>query len=113
MQAHEPCFYGWRKGKIPELIPPNNAQTVWQVNMVEIEGNHPTEKPLELFARPIAFHTAKGQICYEPFSGSGTNMVACEKSERVCFSMELSPPFIAVALERMADMGLKPRLAKS
>ncbi len=112
MQSHETCFYGWRKGKTPELIPPNNELTVWTIDMKGIAGDHPTEKPLDIFVRPIVWHTKPDDLCYEPFNGSGTCMVAAEKHNRTCYALELSPPFVAVALERMADMGLKPKLAR-
>ena len=56
-------------------------------------------------------HTARGDICYEPFSGSGSQLVAAEELGRRCYAIEKSPPFVAVALERMAAMGLKPELA--
>ncbi len=73
---------------------------------------HPTEKPTELFAIPMRQHTEKDGLCYEPFSGSGTQLVAAEQLGRVCYAMELSPPFVAVALERLSGLGLKPRLSK-
>ena len=45
-------------------------------------GIHPTQKPLALFERPIGFHTAPGAICYEPFAGSGTQLIAAERLGR-------------------------------
>ena len=58
----------------------------------------------------MEMHTEPDDICYEPFAGSGSQLVAAEQTERRCFAIEKSPPFVAVALERMADMGLKPKL---
>ncbi len=73
MWQHEPCFYGWVEGAPPLLKPPANATTIWQVDQVgESDGIHPTQKPTELFARPIAYHTHPGEICYDAFLGSGT-----------------------------------------
>jgi DNA modification methylase len=60
----------------------------------------------------MLFHTDKGDICYEPFSGSGTSLCAAEKTGRRCFAMELQPAFVAVALERLYEMGLKPQCHK-
>jgi DNA modification methylase len=114
MWQHEPCFFGWRKGKKPKRIAEDYPATVWQFP-TQAPGevtDHPTQKPVELFAIPMRQHTGKGDICYEPFSGSGTQLVAAQSLERVCYAMELSPPFVAVALERMAEMGLEPRLAE-
>ena len=73
--------------------------------------DHPTEKPVELFAIPMRQHTEKSDLCYEPFAGSGTQLVAAEMLGRVCYAMELSPPFVAVALERLTQLGMKPTLA--
>ena len=55
-------------------------------------------------------HTECGDICYEPFSGSGSQLVAAEQLGRRCYAMEKSEPFVAVALERMAALGLEPEL---
>ena len=114
MWQHEPCFFGWRKGKKPKRVAEDYPPSVWQFP-TQAPGettDHPTQKPVELFAIPMRQHTEKGDICYEPFSGSGTQIVAAQSLGRVCYAMELSPPFVAVALERMAEMGLEPRLAK-
>ena len=114
MWQHEPCFFGWRKGKKPKRVAEDYPPSVWQFP-TQAPGevtDHPTQKPVELFAIPMRQHTAKGDICYEPFSGSGTQLVAAQSLGRVCYAMELSPPFVAVALERMAEMGLEPRLAE-
>ena len=103
MWQHEPCFVGWVQGNMPpkERRPPTNATTVWQVDQVgEQDGIHPTQKPVELFTRPIESHTRPGEIVLEPFSGSGTQVVAAEKCGRRCFAMEISPAFVDVAVRR-------------
>lgn len=109
MWQHEPCFYGWREGKQP-TTPPNNESTVWQIDSKGLEGIHPTEKPLEIFSRPQTWHINAGEVCYEPFSGSGAQLVAAQNTKRACYAMELSDAFVACALERLSDMGLKPKL---
>ena len=114
MWQHEPCFFGWRKGKKPKRVAEDYPPSVWQFP-TQAPGettDHPTQKQVELFAIPMRQHTEKGDICYEPFSGSGTQLVAAQILGRMCYAMELSPPFVAVALERMAEMGLEPRLTK-
>jgi DNA modification methylase len=65
-----------------------------------------------MWAIPIAEHTSRGDLCYEPFIGSGTHHVAAERPGRVCYGLELQPAFVAVALERLKDMGLEPRLVE-
>ena len=112
MWQHEPCFYGWLRGKKPARTPPlgNGISTVWNIDQQgESEGNHPTQKPVEIFARPVAWHTSHGAVCFEPFSGSGSQICAAEKEGRICYAMELEPAFVAAALERFSGMGLSPR----
>jgi len=101
MWQHEPCFYGWPEGYRPSQKPPANASTVWEINQQgEQDGIHPTQKPVEVFARPIQYHTTPGAICAEPFSGSGSQIIAAEQQGRRCFAMELEPRFVQVAIER-------------
>jgi DNA modification methylase len=58
----------------------------------------------------MEMHTDRGDICYEPFAGSGSQLVAAQQTGRRCYAMEKSEPFVAVALERMAALGIKPVL---
>lgn len=100
MWQSEPCFYGWRKGHMP-VRPPANESNVWQINQQgEQDGIHPTQKPVEIFERPIMFHTVADAIVAEPFSGSGTQIIAAEKHGRRCRAMEISPAFVDVAVRR-------------
>ena len=75
--------------------------TVWEVNK-PTDSMHPTQKPIDLFAIPIRNHTATGGIVYDPFSGSGTTIIACEQLGRKCRAVEISPAYVAVAIERWA-----------
>jgi len=116
---HEPCLHGWIKGEKPKSHRAHLGKTagefpttVWTVPSSEVETNaHPTSKPCKLFTLPMEMHTVPGDLCYEPFSGSGSQLVAAQQSGRRCYAIEKSPPFVAVALERMAALGLKPELA--
>jgi DNA modification methylase len=62
--------------------------------------SHNTEKPVELFVRPIKKHTSVGAIVFEPFSGSGSQLIAAERTGRRCRAIEISPPFVDVAIRR-------------
>lgn len=112
MWQHEPCFFGWIKGQKPRRLADNFPPSVWQVATLPpgTSTYHPTSKPVELFTTPIQQHTQAGDICYEPFSGSGTQFVAAEQLGRLVYGMELQPVYVAVILERLAGMGLEPRL---
>ena len=98
---HEPCFYGWVAGKPPRKKPPADQSTVWQVDQQGQSMHvHPTQKPVELFLRPILYHTEPGAVCYEPFSGSGTQVIAAERLGRRCFALEQEPRYVDVAVAR-------------
>ena len=100
MWQHEPCFYGWIEGKPPALRPPVGGEctTIWTIDQIgEQDGIHPTQKPLEIFERPISYHTKTGDLIYEPFSGSGSQLIAAAKLGRRCYAMELEPAFVDVA----------------
>jgi site-specific DNA-methyltransferase (adenine-specific) len=73
---------------------------------------HPTQKPVALIRELFNLFTEKDETVLDLFVGSGTMMVSAALTERVCFGMELEPKYCAVALERLADMGLKPELGK-
>jgi DNA modification methylase len=101
--SHEPCFYGWREGFMPEKDrrPDPSDRTVWNIDQQgQNDGIHPTQKPLEIFERPIVSHTRRGEIVLEPFSGSGSQIIAAQRHGRRCYAMELSPAFVDAALLR-------------
>src|SRR6266545_4321033 len=71
-------------------------------------------KPVELFVRPIEFHTKPGDIVYEPFCGSGTQLIAAERTGRVCCAMEQEPLYVDIAVRRWeAFSGQKATRAKA
>jgi DNA modification methylase len=108
---HEPCWYAVKKGRQAHWIGPANASTVWEVALdLNVEGGHSTQKPVACFAIPLANHD--GDL-YEPFIGSGTGMVAAEQLNRMCYAMDIERKYVAITLERMAGMGLEPRLVST
>lgn len=99
---HELCFYGWRRGNRPEFLGQRNQTTLWSMKHDTSNGNreHPTQKPLDLFAIPIRNHTREGDVVYEPFSGSGSQIIAAEQLSRRCYAIEISPAYVDVAVKR-------------
>jgi len=69
---------------------------------------HPTQKPVKVFSHFILSYTQAGDAIYDPFLGSGTTLIACEQLGRIGYGMEISPPFVAVVLERFKAMGITP-----
>lgn len=102
---HESCIYAKRDGASRQ--DDRTATTVWEFPKTT-GALHPTQKPVELFLQPISNHTEKAAVVYEPFSGSGSQLIAAERLGRRCYAMEIEPKYVAVALQRLADMGLTP-----
>lgn len=103
LHYHPRCewaLHGWRQGngKCP-FFGARNQSDVWEVAR-ENDKIHPTQKPLELFAIPLRNHTQLGEICYEPFAGSGTCLIAAEREGRRCYAMELDEKYASVILMR-------------
>jgi len=100
---HEPCAFGWRKGNRPQHGI-GQLNTVWEVDWEgkqRVVGNeHPTQKPLRLFEIPMELHTRPGDIVLEPFSGSGSQILAAERRGRRCYALEITPAFVDVAVRR-------------
>jgi len=83
---------------------------VWEMNTVRVNDNHPAMFPLELPERAIKMHSGNGDSVLDVFLGSGTMLVACERLGRLGRGIEISSEYVAVALERLAGMGLEPAL---
>jgi len=107
---HEPCLYGW--GKAHRFFGGRNQSTIWRIDR-ETDHLHPTTKPVELWIRPMENNTKPGEITVDAFVGSGTALVAAEQTGRRGRAMELGASYVAVVLERLAGMGLEPRLVSS
>ncbi len=109
---HELCFYGWRRGHEPPWLGDMSQTSVWSVGRDDDAGMHPTQKPIELFVRPIANHTRPGDVVFEPFSGSGSQLLAAHRTGRRCLAIDKDPRYVAVALERMSRIGVTPELVQ-
>lgn len=100
---HEPCWYAVKAGAEASWLAGRDQKTVWDIPNVMFEKDktsHPTQKALGIYEVPIENHTRQGDSVYEPFGGSGTSLIACEKHGRVSFTMELDPKFCDVIVKR-------------
>lgn len=97
--AHEPCFYGWLKGQPPEWLGDKSQRSVWGVSR-DGTKKHPTQKPVELFAVPLRNHLRRGDLCLDPFVGSGSQVIAAEQLERRCAAIEFEPRYCDVVVQR-------------
>lgn len=107
----EPCLYAVKAGASHQWRGGRKQSTLWEIPAREDSGHgHSTQKPLECMERPILNHTVTGQVVADPFVGSGTTIVAGERTGRVVVAMDLEPRYCAVTLERMSEMGLAPEV---
>ena len=108
---HECCWYAVRKGQTGSWTGDRKQSTIWHISApsgwMQVkegpdahQGIHSTQKPIECMKRPIENNSRKGDAVYEPFSGSGTTIVACEMTERKALAIELDPTYVQVAIER-------------
>ena len=97
---HEPAWYAVRKGKKGHWAGDRKQTTVWAIPHRKSESGHGTEKPVECMRRPIENNSSPGQAVYEPFSGSGTTIIAAEMTGRACHAIELNPAYVDVAVTR-------------
>lgn len=113
---HEPCWYAVRKGKNASWIGDRKQVTVWDAappahimgGSKDDKTEHPTQKPLVVYKIPIENHLPKGEWMYDPFGGSGSCIIAAEKTGRRCMAMELDPHYCSVILKRWEQFtGLK------
>lgn len=113
---HEPCWYAvkptgdrnWKGGR--------TQMTVWDITSIIFEKDktaHPTQKPVEIYTRALEHHTSPGEYVYDPFGGSGTLTIACEKLGRRALTMELDPRYVDLIIKRWEDFtGKKAELIK-
>ena len=98
---HEVCWYVVKDGKKGHYNGDRTQSTLWQIPKPQkSETGHSTQKPVECMKRPIENNSSPGQAVYEPFSGSGTTIIACEQTGRHCHAIELSPAYVDVGVTR-------------
>jgi DNA modification methylase len=97
---HEPCWYAVRG--TGHWNGDRKQSTLWHIENrnQDAETIHSTQKPVECMRRPIVNNSSPGQAVYEPFSGSGTTIIACEKEARIALAVELEPAYVDVAVTR-------------
>lgn len=97
---HEPCWYAVRKGRTGHWSGDRKQTTLWTIEHAKSETGHGTQKPVEAMRKPIENNSQPGDAVYEPFSGSGTTIIAGEMTGRRVFAIELNPAYVDVAVLR-------------
>jgi DNA modification methylase len=109
---HEIASYAVKNGSPGQYVGGRKQSTVWFIEHVRSETGHSTQKPVECMRRPIENNSSPGQAVYEPFSGSGTTLIAAEMTGRACHALEISPAYVDVAVLRwQAFTGAEATLA--
>ena len=101
---HEPLFYAFKDGESPYWYGDKAQVTVWEIKSDNgADYLHPTQKPVPIIEKAVGNSSTKGDIVYEPFCGSGTDILACESLSRKCRAIEISPAYVAVSIQRWVD----------
>lgn len=110
---HEPCLYGWKDGAGHLWASDRKQTTILEFDKPSRNGEHPTMKPVDLFEYCLLNNTKGGDIVLDSFGGSGTTMIACEKSGRVGYLMELDPKYCDVIINRWQTLTGKEAILES
>jgi len=100
---HEPCLFGWKQKGKHQWYSDRKQTTVWEYDKPRSSKDHPTMKPINLMSYPIKNSTMTNGIVLDPFLGSGSTLIACCETERVCRGIELDPKFVDVIVKRYIE----------
>ena len=101
---HEPCLFGWKKDGKHQWYSDRKQTTIWEYDRPKANKDHPTMKPVGLMSYPIRNSTMTNGIVLDPFLGSGSTLVACEETDRVCMGIELETKFVDVIVKRYIEL---------
>lgn len=99
---HEPILYGWLKRGVHQFYGDRTQTTIWQIDRPTVSKEHPTMKPLKLVSKAIGNSSKQDDIILDVFGGSGSTLIACEQTNRICYMMELDPKYCDVIRKRYA-----------
>ncbi|HML68331.1 MAG TPA: site-specific DNA-methyltransferase [Clostridia bacterium] len=100
---HEPVLFGWKKKGKHEWYADRKQTTIWEFDKPKQNADHPTMKPVELLAYPILNSSTANCVVLDPFGGSGSTLIACEQTDRICFMVELDEKYCDVIVRRFCQ----------
>ncbi|MDR2024290.1 MAG: DNA modification methylase [Hungatella sp.] len=100
---HEPCLFGWKKNGKHQWYADRKQTTIWEFDKPKKNGDHPTMKPVPLIAYPIMNSSMSNCIVLDPFGGSGSTLIACEQTKRICCTVELDEKYCDVIVKRYIE----------
>lgn len=100
---HEPCLYGWKKKGKHKWYAGRKETSVWEFEKSKKNADHPTMKPIALLAYPIKNSSMTNSLVLDPFAGSGSTLIACEQTGRICYAIELDEKYCDVIVKRYIE----------
>ena len=100
---HEPILFGWKKKGKHQWYTGRKESTIWEFDKPKKNGDHPTMKPIPLLAYPIMNSSMSNTLVLDPFGGSGSTLIACEQTDRICCTTELDEKFCDVIVKRYIE----------
>ena len=100
---HEPVLFGWKKSGKHNWYADRKQTTIWEFEKPKKNADHPTMKPVALVAYPILNSSLSNCIVLDPFGGSGSTLIACEQTDRICYMIELDEKYCDVIVNRYID----------
>lgn len=100
---HEPVLYGWKKKGKHRWYTGRKESTIWEFDKPKRNSDHPTMKPVPLLAYPIRNSSMVNSVVLDPFGGSGSTLIACEQTDRICLTIELDEKFCDVIVKRYIE----------
>jgi len=110
---NEPCLFGWKEGAGRVRVKDRKQTTLWHCDRSAETKVHPTMKPVELCQRAIENSSVQNCIVLDLFGGSGSTLIACEKTGRINYSMELDPKYCDVIVQRWQEFTGKTAFLES
>lgn len=101
--SHEPILFGWTKKGKHKWYAGRSEKTIWHFDKPRRNENHPTSKPIDLLSYPIQNSSQANSIVLDLFGGSGSTLIACEQTDRVCYMAELDDKYVSVILRRYVE----------
>lgn len=101
---HEPILYGWKDGGSHQFFGGRNQTTVWDIDKPTKSTDHPTMKPIALIVKGIENSSKSEDLIFDPFLGSGSTLIACEQTNRICYGVELDPKYCDVIIKRWENL---------
>ncbi|MDD4700303.1 MAG: site-specific DNA-methyltransferase [Oscillospiraceae bacterium] len=100
---HEPVLFGWKKKGKHNWYADRKQTTIWEFEKPKKNSDHPTMKPVALVAHPILNSSLSNCIVLDPFGGSGSTLIACDQTERICYTIELDEKYCDVIVKRYIE----------